>query len=403
MDLSVSGEGEAFGTDLTAVTMGIDALERRQSRQNGLLDTEGLVPIYLGHDLIEPRIYDDWWQVEEDLNALQGRLGGVTPQHRHVFATEMILSLKIAVRLFAGASPSFEVKVRDLVGAPTGAVDPDVIDGILDALDGLLSRRGIVRGDLPQRIAEWEQTGAIEPGRLEEVFRTLMEQARVRTAQMIFDCGTFDMALNPIRNAPYSARCSFDERKMDLNIDHSFTRAEMKHLVAHEVFPGHATQLLYTRARLLEGRAFPEVLLCTANSVLGCVQEGIGDESVELLDWIEDDDDMIQVELRRLRSAAQTSAAWYLMHDGWDAEAVADYLRRTAAGQEAWIEGRLRMAAHPFRGPFIASYWGGAVAVRKVRERTPPEARRDFIEYLYANAHSPRSLDLFRPAGTVQA
>ena len=397
------GPQEAFGKDLTSVTMGIDSLERRQSRESGLLDTEGLVPIYLGEDLVEPRNYNNWLQVEDDLNALQERLVGLTPHHRNVFATEMILSLRVAVHLFAGSSPSFEVKVRDLVGGPTGAVDPEVIDGLRDTLDGLLRRRGIIRGDLPQRIAAWEQSDFVPPEQLEEVFRTLMDQARDRTARMIFDCGTFDMALNPIRDAPYSARCSFTERKMDLNVDHDFTRAGMKHLVAHEVFPGHATQLLYTHARLLEGRAYPEVLLCTANSVLGCVQEGIGDESVELLDWIEDENDMIQAELRRLRSAAQTSAAWYLMHDGWDAEAVAGYLRQTAAGQEPWIEGRLRMAAHPFRGPFIASYWGGAVAVRAVRERTRPEHRQEFIEYLYANAHSPSSLDLFQPSATVSA
>ena len=397
------GPQEAFSKDLTAVTMGIDGLERRQSRENGLLDTEGLVPIYLGEDLVEPRSYDSWWQVEDDLNGLQDRLGEVTPHFRKIFATEMILSLRVAVRLFAGGSPSFEVKVRDLVGAPTGAIEAEVIDGLRDTLDGLLRRRGIIRGDLPCRIAEWEQSDFVSPAQLEDVFRSLMNQARDRTARMIFDCGTFDMALNPIRDAPFSARCSFADRKMDLNVDHDFTRAGMKHLVAHEVFPGHATQLLYTHARLLEGRAHPEVLLCTANSVLGCVQEGIGDESVELLDWIEDENDMIQAELRRLRSAAQTSAAWYLMHDGWNAEAVAEYLRQTAAGQEPWIEGRLRMAAHPFRGPFIASYWGGAVAVRAVRERTRPEHRHEFIEYLYANAHSPSSLDLFQPSTTVPA
>jgi hypothetical protein len=140
------------------------------------------------------------------------------------------------------------------------------------------------------------------------------------------------------------------------------------------------------------------VLLCTANSVLGCVQEGIGDEAVELIDWAEDDDDAIHLELRRLRSAAQTTAAWHLMHDGRAAEAVADYLRETACGQEAWVQGRLRFASHPFRGPFIASYWAGAVAVRSVRERVPAASRGEFVEYLYANAHSPESLALFEPA-----
>lgn len=205
------------------------------------------------------------------------------------------------------------------------------------------------------------------------------------------------MGLNPMRDVPFTARCSFADGLMDLNIDNGFTRASLKHLVAHEVFPGHATQLIYTRAQVDQGLAQPEVLLCTANTVLGCVQEGIADDGVALIDWLEDEDDMIHIELRRLRSAVQTSAAWYLMADGWEPGAVADYLREFAAGQEPWVQGRLRMAAHPFRGPFISSYWTGAVAVRQVRERTPAAAMPDFIKYLYTNAHSPQSLALFQP------
>ena len=387
----------SFGADMIAVTMGIDAFERRRERQDGLLDSEGLVPIYLGQDLFAAQTYEHWWDVEDDLNRLQERIPELGSEHRRLFAIDMIRSLKIAIRLFAGASPSFEVKVRDLVGAPVGPVDPAVIDAISHRIDALLRRRGHVRGTLAERIAAWESSRFIEPAAIEPTVRELMTEARRRTAAMIFDCGDFDMALNPVRDVPYTARCSFTEGQMDLNVENGFTRAALKHLVAHEVFPGHATQLLYTRARVEQGRSEPEALLCTANSVLGCVQEGIGDDGVELIDWLEDDDDMIHSELRRLRSSAQTSAAWYLMADGWEADAVAAYLRETAAGQEAWVQGRLRMAAHPFRGPFIASYWAGAVAVRQVRERTPAASRAEFVEYLYAHAHSPRSLGLFQP------
>jgi hypothetical protein len=166
-------------------------------------------------------------------------------------------------------------------------------------------------------------------------------------------------------------------------------------LVAHEVFPGHATQLLMTKARVQEGSAHPETLLCTANTVLGCVQEGIADEGVGLIDWLEDEDDQIHLQLRRLRSAAQTSAAWYLMAEARPAEQVAEYLREVAAGQESWVQGRLRMASHPFRGAFIASYWAGARAVQRVMERVPQEDFPRFIEYLYANAHSPQSLEMY--------
>lgn len=397
MNISASASNTSFGADLAAITMGIDAFERRINREAGLLDTEGLVPIYLGNDVVGPRHYENWWVVEDDLNELQQRLPSVTPPHRQLFATSMIKSLKIALRLFAGSSPSFEVKVRDLVGAHVGPVEPATIEGLRDTLDTLLQRRGIVRGDLSQRISEWEASNFLEPSRIEPTYEELMAEGRRRTAELVFDCGDFTMALNPVRDVPYTARCSFGDGLMDLNVDNGFTRASLKHLVAHEVFPGHATQLLYTRARVDQGRAQPEVLLCTANTVLGCVQEGIADDGVALIDWLEDEDDMIHIELRRLRSAVQTSAAWYMMADGWEPDAVANYLREMAAGQEPWVQGRLRMAAHPFRGPFISSYWTGAVAVRQVRERTPVEAMPEFIEYLYANAHSPQSLALFQP------
>ena len=74
---------------------------------------------------------------------------------------------------------------------------------------------------------------------------------------------------------------------------------------------------------------------------------------------------------------------------------VANYLRTTAMGQEAWVQGRLRMAAHPFRGPFISSYWAGNEVVRKVRERVSDAERPAFIKALYSYANSPESLSMF--------
>jgi hypothetical protein len=386
---------DSFSEKLTRVTLGVDALERAKSHGDGPLDSEGLVPIYLGADLIAAPRYTDWAEVEAELGALQARLPQVTPASRRVFATAMLRSLHTAVHLFRGGTLDYAAKVTDLVGAPAGPVDAEEVEVGRERLDELLRACGVVRGSLAQRIAAWEEERALPPRELESTFHTLMAQGRARTAAKIFDTGDFSMALNPVRGVPYTARCGFDAGKMDLNVDLKFTRAAIKHLVAHEVFPGHATQLLLTRARVLEGTAHPETLLCTANTVLGCVQEGIADEGVGLIDWFEDDDDRIHLELRRLRSAAQTSAAWFLMVERRPHEAVAQYLRDTAAGQESWVQGRLKMAAHPFRGAFIASYWAGARAVRRVFERTAPADFARFVDYLYGHAHSPQSLEMF--------
>lgn len=396
--LGMTIDPAAFGATLTAVTMGIDAFERSRPRGTSLLDGEGLVPIYMGADLVPARRYASWDEVQEDLAALESSIGQIPDGPRAVFLRGMLTSLKVAVRLFTGASPSFEEKVRDLVGAPTGPVDPAVIEDIRGRLDSLLRRQGAVRGDLGERIRAWEEGRFVDPARLEATFTELLAEARARTDARIIDTGGYEMALNPVRDVPFTARCNFNQGQMDLNVDQRFTRSALKHLVCHEVHPGHVTQLLYTRAEVEAGRSDADALLCTANAVTGCVQEGIGDQAVQLIDWIEGEDDEIHLELRRLRSAAQTSAAWHLMVDGWAADRVAEYLRRTAFGQEAWIQGRLRMAAHPFRGPFIASYWAGNESVRRVRERVPAGQRPSFMTYLYGRVHSPESLEMFSPA-----
>ena len=391
----LSSRSDDIGTDLAAATMGMDALERRRSGGGGLLDGEGLVPIYIGEALAPARSYADWREVADDLDRLSDRVERMPAGDRQVFRRGMLRSLGVAARLFAGGSASFAEKVTDLVGAPPGPVDSDEIEGMRDHVDALLTRSGHMRGPIEDRVRRWEESRFLEECDLVPVAAELMEAARARTAAMIFDCGDYAMELEPVRGAAYTARCRFKARKMALNLDIRFTRAALKHLVCHEIFPGHATQLLSTRAAVEAGRADADALLVTANAVTGCVQEGIGDQGVLLLDWVENADDELHLELRRLRSAAQTTAAWRLMADGESPARVADYLRDTAIGQPAWIAGRIEMAAHPFRGPFIASYFAGNETVRTVRERVRESRRAAFVATLFEQAHSRDSLALF--------
>lgn len=384
-----------IGRDLTAITMGIDAYERRQPADKSLLGGEGLVPIYLGGDAIPARQYNDVETIKSDLDTLVTEAAALPASPRKVFLEGMIRSVRTATKMLAGASPSFEEKVTQLVGAPAGREDAAVIEDARAKLDAVLKRSGFVNGSLGERVAAWEEARAIPAEQVETVFRELMAKAKAKTDAMIFDTGDYDMVLNPVRGMFYTARCSFNEGKMDLNFDLSFTRAALKHLVCHEVYPGHSTQLLSTKAAVDSGEAPADALLITTDAITGCVQEGIGDQGVHLIDFVEDDDDAIHIELRRVRSAAQTSAAWMLMVEGMPREDVANYLRTTAMGQEAWVQGRLRMAAHPFRGPFISSYWAGNEIVRKVRERVTDAERPAFIKALYSYANSPESLSMF--------
>jgi hypothetical protein len=384
-----------IGRDLTEVTLGIDAFERAQPKEGSLLGGEGLVPIFIPTDGISAKSYADRDAIKSDVAGLEDEVAKLPAGPRQVFLKGMLKSLKVSVRMLSGDSPSFEEKVTDLVGAPAGREDPAVIEDARAKVDSLLRKSGFITGSLGQRVEAWEEARAVDPDKIETVFRELMADAKARTDKMIFDTGDYDMVLKPVRGTYYTARCSFDEGVMDLNLDLSFTRAALKHLVCHEVYPGHSTQLLSTKSAVDTGKSPADALLITTDAITGCVQEGIGDQGIFLIDFLNDADDEIHMELRRVRSAAQTSAAWMLMAEGMPREEVATYLRDVAMGQEAWVQGRLRMATHPFRGPFISSYWAGNECVRRVRERVTMAQWPQFLDALYFNANSPQSLELF--------
>ncbi|RYG94018.1 MAG: hypothetical protein EON57_19010, partial [Alphaproteobacteria bacterium] len=114
-----------IGRELTAITTGIDAFELTQP--DSLLN-DGLVPIYLGKGKVEQKTYTNREAMKADLDRLDLEVAKLAAGPRQVFLQGMLKSLHVAVKMASGASPSFEEKVADLVGAPTGREDPAVIE-----------------------------------------------------------------------------------------------------------------------------------------------------------------------------------------------------------------------------------------------------------------------------------
>ncbi len=386
----VTGHSVALGRRLTEITLGIDALGAREARASGNEDYEDLVPIFLGSDLVRPETFDEWEAVERALDELVAEIGSVADEARKLFLFEMVRSLRASATFFSGAEIGFEEKVRNLVGVPAKTVSEAEIDAIHARIDRLLARRGFTSGTLAERVDAWQVGRYLEPDDIPAVFDGLMATAKERTDAMIWPTGDYTMRLNGVRNVPYAGRCSFDRGEMDINLDVLVTRSSLKHLVCHEVFPGHSTQLLSTFAVAKSGEAPLDALLCTANAVTGAVQEGIGDQGIDLIDWVEDEDDAAQIELRRLQTATGTNAAWHLHCSGWTREASIAYLRETGFGQESWATVRTAMALHPFRGIFLASYWFGNETVKALREASVERER--LVNALFREVNSIASL-----------
>lgn len=389
-------EDKKIGYDITAIAAGIDSFERFINKGKGIIGDEGLVPLYLGKDLVKEKKYDNWEQVETDIEAIGTTIDQTSESPRKMFLVKLVESLRMATLLFRGGDAKFEDKLIRHVGVPAESISEDFISGLADKLDSNLSRTEFKSGKLRDRIIAWEASHKVEPNKVATVFRELMTDAQERTDRLVVPTNGYTMELNPVTDMHYTARCNFSENKMDLNVGMEFSRAALKHLVAHECFPGHSTQNIYTLKGFKQGTSTADVLLCSLNGITGVLQEGIGDQGVYLIDWIEDVDDEIYSTLRRYQSAVATQGAWMINVEKKSDEEAYSYMRDVGAMQGTRIKGRIGMAHHAFRGPFIASYFYGNEAVRLVRlaVKDDPEKYKAFIKDLYGNMHSPESLCL---------
>ena len=389
-------DNKKLGYEITAIAAGLDSFERKINNGHGIIDDEGLIPLYLGKDLIKERKFGSWEEVDAAIEEVASEVAVITDGPRRLFLEKLMNSLRMATLLFQGGDASFTEKLTRLVGVPAESLEDSFIEDLGVRLADALDRAGFSKGTLRDKILTWEQSGAIAPEHLSNVFGELMEQAQERTDRMIVDTEGYTMVLNPVRNTHFSARCNFSGGKMDINVDNRFSRAALKHLVAHECFPGHSTQNIYTLRNFKQGKSTADVLLCSLNGITGVLQEGIGDQGVELIEWIEDVHDEIQALLRRYQSSVATQAAWKINMEHITDEQAYAYMRDVGAMQDARIKGRIHMARHPFRSGFISSYFYGNEAVRRVRLAVGDDSqrRRLFIDELYGNMHAPESLCL---------
>lgn len=138
------------GRRMITITMGIDRFERSRNAGACLFDGEEQVPVCLGGDLVEARRYDDWAEINSDIDGLSTDIDALAAGERKTFFEGMLASLKLAV-LFSGDEPRLAEKVPRLMDTPAGAVAPAIIETIRDNLDWLLVRAEFTSGSLKDR------------------------------------------------------------------------------------------------------------------------------------------------------------------------------------------------------------------------------------------------------------
>ena len=381
----------ALGSELAAFTAGLDSLYRRTPRGDGFLDQEGLVPVAVAE--IAPMELRSYQEAEDRLAVLRQRvLDEAETALRRDYLFEMVDSLFALLATFADKPISYAERVRRQIRVDTQKIGEATLDGYRATIRACLDELGYAGGGLDEDVRRWEADVRVPREAVLSSLRAFTEEARRRSSAMMYEMSAEWLEPVGIEQVPFSAYCDYPARQLLLNLDYPYTPFALKHLATHEAFPGHLVHLAL-RQRYTEAGIMPldaaQVVTSSASSALF---EGIADNALHFIDWLETPGDALGLALQRLRGALRCNAAWMMHAEGRATEELVGIVAEAGYMDTETVRSRLSFLSHPLRAPFIYAYWCGDRAVHEVWSTVPRERRAEFWAYLYGNMHTPTTL-----------
>lgn len=380
-----------IGNELAGLTAGIDALYRNTPRSDGFLDKEGLIPVAMAE--VEPIKLRDYAEARARLESLAVRNAAEAESPlRRDYVAEMIDSLLALVTTFEEKPISFVDRVARQIRVTTQLVPDSELEGYRQTIREKLDELGYAGGSLAEDFNRWEVQARIPKEAVLAELKGLILEGRERVTATMYPMSHEWMEPEGVTAVPFSAYCDYPTRKVLLNLDFPYTRFSLKHLATHEVFPGHLVHMNLRERYVAEGKMPLDGAQVVTSSASSALFEGIADNGMFFLDWVNGPEDELGVALQRLRSAMRCNAAWMMHAQGMTLDEIVPVMADKALQDPVTARSRLAFLSHNLRAPFVYAYYGGDMAVHDVWKTVPTERRAEFWAYLYGNMHTPTTL-----------
>ena len=378
-----------FGEELATVTLGIDALDRKLYQTDD--DYDGVACINLGWD--KSATYADWDEARAALDELAAKALTLPEPDRRLYYSQACISLDSFCAWRQGKLERLTDQVSLFLLSDGAPMSEAYMVNQCKRLDQYFDLLGY-KGDLMERTQRWQEENAVPRDEVQSTMTELMGTAREIT-------GTFlplpeePYKVATVDGGPFSARSEVMNLQVVINIAPIYTRPALKHLVCHEIYPGHYMQFYLRRELWKQGFAAADGLLSVTNHSSSSCFEGLADKGGQFLGWTDTNDRIFEI-YSDIKNAIGTLSSYQLHVLGWPEEKVEDYMRQwPLLGGEAAIKSRMEFINDTTRAALIWSYWRGDQAFDNVLCRLSDEDMPRFYEYIYGRLHTPSSLALF--------
>ena len=381
----------AFGELFADAILGVDALDRKLYQEPGDEDYDGVACINLGWN--SSAEYADWDEARAALQELAAKALALPEPDRRMYYMQACISLDAFCAWRQGQLPRLTDQVSMFLLSDGAPMSEKYLANQMKKLDTYFDLLGY-RGTFRERMERWQAENVVPKDEVQSTMTELMNEAREI-------CGTFlplpeiPYKVVTVDGGPFSARSEVMNLQVVVNIAPTYTRPALKHLVGHEIYPGHYMQFTLRRELWKQGIAAADGLLSVTNHASSSCFEGLADMGGHFLGWMDINDRIAEV-FSDIKSAAGTLSSYQLLELGWDPEKVEQTMREwPLLGGEAAIKSRMQFIQDPTRSALIWSYWRGDQAFQNVMARLEPEDYPRFYEYIYSRVHTPASLQMF--------
>lgn len=378
--------------DFVEITLGLDELFKKDKFGRNVREST-LIPVNLTNE--KARIYETVIEVKADYQGLLNEVNLIENEIRREYLAKLIKGMIASIDYLALKQSSFRYSVRNLMYIDSNPVFEYYIADLKAVLEKKLKSAGY-SGDLATMYSEWFQSRIVLKDKLEDTLNILINEAQTIVSETMFP-QVNDLSVSPkvIYDAPYSAYANYETMEMFINGDFNYTYEDLKHLVTHEVFPGHFTHL-YLRELELKNEKIPvDAGLVITNSVSSPIFEGIADCGQYFINWYQSINDEIAKIAQELKSVVTLNASYRLNELNQSEEEVGEYLKTFAFGQANWVKARLNFIKDDLRGPFIYAYHRGFEGTRTMYKKVSKQNEQNFWDILYKNMLTTDELKIY--------
>ena len=361
---------------------------------------EGLVDSYYG-----PR------ELEEEVNAepLRGPVdlardaAALVAEAEDGWLRAQLLGLETVAQKLAGADISYSDEVERCYGVRPERVPESEFERAHAELDRVL--RG--SGSLAERYQAWSEGDPIPARRAAEVLAAITADLRGRTRDLFGLAEGEDAELEFVNDEPWLAYNYYLgglRSKVSFNLDLPMAASLLVELVAHELYPGHHTELTWKEQLLVRDRGRLELSVVMVGTPQSLMAEGIASLAAE---FVVEDQDALTAELlaqfgidydaatgasaRRFRwlvNRVLANAALLLYEDGVPEADARSYLKRWALLSDQWADQLMRFMTDGLWRAYVPIYaegyrlcstWVGGDIARFRRLLTEPLTPADLV------------------------